>query len=768
MTPDPTALLHDAERHARRDRPASALALALAALDAGGAPAEAIPIAVHLHVTGASAAAVALLRRCWQARPDATTIGLFLAAGLPEFRRSMQDTPDLALLEALADATCRDPGAVAPADVTELARLLEDAGRDDLLRALGAAVLARGGRALMENLARPGLGATQSLPGLAQLAIHRPGRAAIAFAAAHAGLPVDVSARFNAGYAALAQGDVAAAARLLGGLTAAGETLLSGAAWPAFGELPWPFAAPPDTARRGFEALLPAGGRWPRIRLVTPCLNPGPWLEETILSVAAQAYPAVEHVVVDGGSADGTAAVLARYRDRLHGVIVERDGGPAEAIMKGFAGTEADLVGWINADDLLAPGALHRLGAAWAAQPDADLVHGWSVAHRARRITGLQQPLADGPAAFTLDALADIFGRWSAGAFFLQPEVLIARGFWETLGGRLDTALSAAFDYELWLRAARAGARIAQARWPVAFYRTHAAQRSGQRAVLALEQTAVRDRFAAPAPPPARAAAISAMLHRALKPAGRAARLLLVDPRCAETLSDTAREEARAALARHQVALTVLPRLPPFGIEADLVLRLLGAHDGTSWVSRLRAAGFAGPVVGWFLGDDRDAPSNAAMALALDVVVPARAHRRGMLLQETALVTEALAPPCGLVSVAEAGAAFAAGAMAGPAEAGVWETGPARLSAALRGDGPMAVADAGAAVLALLAGRVPVAAEAGLAELLPAPMPADPAARHRAGMDRLLAPRLLRLLDRLATAGSGEGGEPPLDIGRAR
>ncbi len=755
MTLDPTALLHDAALHAQRGRPDSALALALAALDAGGAPAEAIGIAVHLHVTGASAAAVTLLRRCWAARPDAATIGLFLAAGLPEFRRGMQDTPDLALLEALADAACRDPGAAAPGDVMELARLLEDAGRDDRLRALGAAVQARGDRALMESLTRPGLGATQSLAGLAQLATHRPGRAAMAFAAAHAGLPVDVSARFNAGYAALAQGDVAAAARLLGGLAAAGETLLSGAAWPGFGELPWPFGVPPDAARPGFESLLPAGARWPRIRLVTPCLNPGPWLEETILSVAAQGYPAVEHVVVDGGSTDGTAALLARHRDRLHGVIVERDGGPAEAIMKGFADTDADLIGWINADDLLAPGALHVLGAAWAAQPDSDLVHGWSVAHRARRITRLQQPLADGPEAFTLEGLADIFGRWGAGAFFLQPEVLIARGFWERLGGRLDTALSAVFDYELWLRAAQAGARIAQARWPVAFYRTHAAQRSGQRAALALEQTAVRDRFAAPTTPPARAAAIAAMLHRALNPAGRAARLLLVDPRCAETLSDTAREEARAMLARRQVALTVLPRIPEFGVEADLVLRLLGAHDGTSWVARLRAAGFAGPVIGWFLGDDRDAPANAAMALALDVAIPARAPRRGMLLQDAALVSEAVAPPCGLVSAAEARAAWVTGATPGPAEAGVWEDGPTRLAAALRGEEPLAVNDPGSLVLALLAGREPVAADAGLAAILPAPVPAGRAGRHQAGLDRLLGAGLTRVLDALETLARG-------------
>ena len=749
---DPALTLRAALLHARLERPAAACALARAALAGRDDPSLAalgIQIAGHLHVTGATAATTAVLLLCWRGRPDRATIGLFLASGLTSFRHGLQSGADHRLLEEMVAAACLDAGAPLEADIAELARLAEEAGRDDLLRCLGAAVQASGRRALVERLTRPGLGVTQSLPGLAHLATHRPARAALAFAAAQAALPGDPSTRFNAGYAALAAGDAAQAAALLGGLPAAGEPMLAGAAWPRFGELPWPFASPPEAARRGFEALLPPGARWPRIRLVTPCLNPGPWLEETILSVAAQGYPAVEHVVVDGGSTDGTAAVLARHRDRLHGVIVEADGGPAEAINKGLAGSDADLVGWINADDLLAPGALHVLGAAHAADPAADLVHGWSVAHRARRIIGLQLPLAQGVQDFTLAGLADVFGRWGAGRFFLQPEVLVARRFWEQLGGRLDTGLSAVFDYELWLRSAKAGARIAQAKWPVAFYRTHPAQRSGQRTALALEQVMVRDRYASPAPPPARLATIAARLRGALRPQGRPVRLMLIDPRCAETISAAAREEARAALAVRRIALEVRPRAPKGPVEADLVLRLLAAHDGEDWVPRLRAQGFTGPTIGWFLQDDDDAAANAVMALAPDIVVPSRARRRGVLLQESALVTEAIAPPCGLVSGAQARAAFAAGPTPGAAAGEVWQPGAMRLAAALRDGGPMVVADRGTLVLALLAGRAPVIEDAGLAELLEGPLPEDRAARHAVGLGLLLAPRLLRLLDRV-------------------
>ena len=738
--------LHAALLHARLERPAAAVALAVPALEDAPAPLLADlggMVADRLMALGAvsGAAAVARLAARGPARPAMRR--LLLACGLPAFRRTLQDTPDTALLEAMAAAATDDPAALPQADLVELARLLEQAGRDELLRALGAAALAAGQDALL----RPGMGAMQSTTGLVHAATHRAARAGLAFAAAHAAFPGDPSARFNAGYAALAAGDAAGAAALLAGLPAAGEPMMAGAAWPRFGELPWPFAGPAPGA---FDALLPAGARWPRIRLVTPCLDPGPWLEETILSVAAQHYPAVEHVVVDGGSTDGTAALLARHRDRLHDVILGRDGGPAEAIGKGLAGSGADLVGWLNADDLLAPGALHRLGAAFAADPAADLVHGFAVVHRARRITGVQRPLADGPQGFTVEALADVFGRWGAGAFFLQPEVLVARRFWDRLGG-LDASLAAVFDYELWLRAAKAGARIAQVPWPTAFYRTHPAQRSGRRGALAAEQVMARDRHAQPAPPPARFAEVAARLRDALTPHDRPVRLLLLDPGCAETISPAARAEARAALAADGVTLEIRAGLPDGAIEADVVLRLLGAHDGADWVPRLRAQGFAGPAVGWFTEEDRDAASNAAMARAPDVVVPSRAARRGVLLQESAVVMEAIAPPCGLVSGAEAAAAFTAGATPGVAEAGAWEPGPARLAAALRGRGPMAVTDRHALVLALLAGRVPES----LLEMT-GPLPEGAAALHALGREMLLAPRLRLLRARLrALAGVG-------------
>lgn len=677
---------------------------------------------------GAVAEACTLLRAVWRASPRPVMARALLAAGLPSYRRSLNEGADAALLAEMAAAALPGIAILPEAALVELARLAEDAGRGDLVRALGLSALAAGAA---DRAAQIGgfAGAAPLTAGLALLASGRAARAGIAFEAALAAAPQDPAALFNAAYAALAAGDALRAETLFAALPACGAQAMADAAWPCFGELPWPFAAPP--------VAPPGRGDWPRIRLVTPCFNPGPWLEETILSVAAQGYPAVEHVVVDACSTDGTAEVLARHRHRLHAVIVEPDSGPAEAICKGFAfkglaGSDADLLGWLNADDMLAPGALHRLGAAFAADPAADIVHGTCIAHRARRIATVHRPLPGGPGQFMPEGLMDIFGALARGEFFLTPEMLFTRRLWERLGGTLDRSLGACFDYEFWLRAAEAGARPVGTAWPTAFFRLHAGQISGGRARVAREQVAIRDRRA-----PGRGAAAGARLRAALDPARRPARLVLVDPRAVETMSAAAREEARAALSREGFLLDIRANLDEVAPEAILV-RMLRAHDGPEWAVGLRARGFTGPIIGWLTEDDRDPDANAAMLGVLDAVVPSRAACRAALLQGAVPVLPALLPPHGGIAAAEAAAALGAG-----------------------DGGEEPVADHAALVSALIRGRQPVPAPgaAGVEGLLAgagiAGLPAGAAgaaARHRAGLSLLLAPRLVALVAALREA----------------
>ena len=108
----------------------------------------------------------------------------------------------------------------------------------------------------------------------------------------------------------------------------------------------------------------------PSFTIVTPCLNGAATLSSTLESVRDQGYGGeVEHVVVDGGSTDGTLDILASAPDVRY--VSEPDRGLSDAVNKGIRMARNDVVGWLNADDVYLPGALGRVGKALAERPDA-------------------------------------------------------------------------------------------------------------------------------------------------------------------------------------------------------------------------------------------------------------------------------------------------------------------------------------------------------------------------------------------------------------
>lgn len=94
----------------------------------------------------------------------------------------------------------------------------------------------------------------------------------------------------------------------------------------------------------------------PLVSIVTPSLNMGDFLEQAILSVKAQSYPNIEHIVVDGGSTDNTLSILRKHESSYNlRWISERDNGPANALNKGVRFSTGEILHILNADDLCLP-----------------------------------------------------------------------------------------------------------------------------------------------------------------------------------------------------------------------------------------------------------------------------------------------------------------------------------------------------------------------------------------------------------------------------
>src|ERR1700733_12228454 len=113
-----------------------------------------------------------------------------------------------------------------------------------------------------------------------------------------------------------------------------------------------------------------------KIGLVTPSFNSAATIEETIQSVLGQEGVDLEYVVMDGGSTDGTVEIIKKYESRLSWWVSERDGGQAEALNKAFSRLTGKVLSFLNADDVLMPGALKTIADAFTARPDADIIHG--------------------------------------------------------------------------------------------------------------------------------------------------------------------------------------------------------------------------------------------------------------------------------------------------------------------------------------------------------------------------------------------------------
>ncbi len=186
--------------------------------------------------------------------------------------------------------------------------------------------------------------------------------------------------------------------------------------------------------------------KYPLVTIITPCLNMEPYIATTTESVLSQDYPNIEYILVDGGSTDRTLDVIrefvARNPDRMR-VIVEPDGGVAEALGKGLAAASGEVFAYLNADDTYFPGAL-RTAVHWLQnRPDVAGVYGnayWIDDDGNRIDTYPTEP-------FDKKTLCE-------SCYICQPTCFLRTSVLREAGG-FNMEYQVAFDYELWLRLAQ-------------------------------------------------------------------------------------------------------------------------------------------------------------------------------------------------------------------------------------------------------------------------------------------------------------------------
>ncbi|MGX5173625.1 glycosyltransferase family 2 protein [Aliikangiella sp. IMCC44653] len=189
----------------------------------------------------------------------------------------------------------------------------------------------------------------------------------------------------------------------------------------------------------------------PTISIVTACFNAEKSIKNCLLSIQSQSFDDYEHIVIDGNSTDSTLKVIEEHAGSNCRVISEKDDGIADAMNKGIKAARGDFIIFIHADDLLLnSNSLQIVAQALDNQTDIacfDVIFG--KAHRLLKANNLKF-------------------YWNFKIPGCHQGMLFRRSLFDSVG-LFKCEFKLAMDYELILRAIRAGYSIRVVNTPIAY-----------------------------------------------------------------------------------------------------------------------------------------------------------------------------------------------------------------------------------------------------------------------------------------------------------
>ena len=182
-----------------------------------------------------------------------------------------------------------------------------------------------------------------------------------------------------------------------------------------------------------------------KISIITPSLNQQEYIEKTILSVREQNYHNYEHIIIDGGSTDGTLDILAKYENEIV-YISEKDSGQANALNKGLRMASGDILAFINSDDYYLPNTFNSVVSAFQNNTASWLIGDYKI------IDSLGNEIHDFVIKYKKILRERANKKLIHGVNYIpQPSTFWKRDLFEA-SGFFNEAYTYAFDYEYWLR----------------------------------------------------------------------------------------------------------------------------------------------------------------------------------------------------------------------------------------------------------------------------------------------------------------------------